>query len=36
MAIKNILEYLRSTKDVFLINGDGDLICKMLVTNLYI
>ena len=26
MAIKNILKYLRRTKDVFLIYGDGDLI----------
>ena len=24
MAIKNILKYLRRTKDVFLIYGDGD------------
>ena len=26
MAVKNILKYLRKTKDVFLIYGDGDLI----------
>ena len=26
MAVKNILKYLRRTKDVFLIYGDGDLI----------
>ena len=26
MAIKNILKYLKRTKDVFLIYGDGDLI----------
>ena len=26
VAIKNILKYLRRTKDVFLIYGDGDLI----------
>ena len=26
MAIKNILKYLRWTKNVFLIYGDGDLI----------
>ena len=25
MAVKNILKYLRRTKDVFLIYGDGDL-----------
>ena len=25
VAIKNILKYLRRTKDVFLIYGDGDL-----------
>ena len=28
VAIKNILKYLRSTKDVFLIYGDGDLIVR--------
>ena len=26
MTVKNILKYLRRTKDVFLIYGDGDLI----------
>ena len=26
MAVKNILKYLRRTKDVFLIYGDGDLV----------
>ena len=26
VAVKNILKYLRMTKDVFLIYGDGDLI----------
>ena len=26
MAIKNILKYMRRTKDVFLIYGNGDLI----------
>ena len=26
MAIKNILKYLRRTKDVFLLYGDGDLV----------
>ena len=26
VAVKNILKYLRRTKDVFLIYGDGDLI----------
>ena len=26
MVVKNILKYLRKTKDVFLIYGDGDLI----------
>ena len=26
MVVKNILKYLRRTKDVFLIYGDGDLI----------
>ena len=25
MAVKNILKYLRRTKDVFLIYGDGDI-----------
>ena len=28
MAVKNILKYLRRTKDVFLIYGDGDLIVE--------
>ena len=26
MAVNNILKYLRRTKDVFLIYGDGDLV----------
>ena len=26
MAIKNVLKYLRMSKDVFLIYGDGDLV----------
>ena len=26
VAVKNILKYLRKTKDVFLVYGDGDLI----------
>ena len=26
MVVKNILKYLRITKDVFLVYGDGDLI----------
>ena len=24
-VVKNILKYLRSTKDMFLVNGEGDL-----------
>ena len=28
MAVKNILKYLRRTKDVFLVYGDGDLIMR--------
>ena len=28
VAVKNILKYLRRTKDVFLIYGDGDLIVE--------
>ena len=28
VAVKNILKYLRMTKDVFLIYGDGDLIVE--------
>ena len=28
MVVKNILKYLRRTKDVFLISGDGDLIVE--------
>ena len=28
VAVKNILKYLRRTKDVFLIKGDGDLIVR--------
>ena len=28
MVVKNILKYLRRTKDVFLIYGDGDLIVE--------
>ena len=28
MAVKNILKYLRRTKDVFLIYGDRDLIVE--------
>ena len=28
MAIKNILKYLRKAMDVFLINGDKDLMVK--------
>ena len=33
VTIKNILNYLRRTKETFLINGDGDLIvrCQMLI-----
>ena len=33
VAIKNTLKYLRRTKDVFLIYGDGDLMvrCQLLV-----
>ena len=33
VAAKNILKYLRSTKDVFLIDGDRDLMvrCKLLI-----
>ncbi|KAL0418972.1 UNVERIFIED_CONTAM: hypothetical protein Sradi_1310700 [Sesamum radiatum] len=31
-AIKTILKYLRMTKDMFLINGDGELILKAIVT----
>ena len=26
ISVKNILKYLRRTKDVFLVYGDGDLI----------
>ena len=28
VVVKNILKYLRRTKDVFLIYGDGDLIVE--------
>ena len=28
VAVKNILKYLRNTKDVLLINGDDDLIVR--------
>ena len=28
VAVKNILKYLRRTKDAFLIYGDGDLIIE--------
>ena len=28
VAVKNILKYLRETKDVFLIYGDGDLMVR--------
>ena len=35
VAVKNILKYLRSTKDVLLINGDDNLIvrCRILTTT---
>ena len=28
MVVKNILKHLRITMDVFLINGDGDLMVR--------
>ena len=28
VAVKNILKFLRNTKDVFLNDGDGDLIVR--------
>ena len=33
VAVKNILKFVRRTKDVFLIDGDGDLIirCQLLI-----
>ena len=33
MAVKNILKYLRMTKDVFLIDGDKDLMvrCQLII-----
>ena len=33
VVVKNILKYLRMTKDVFLIDGDRDLmvICQLLI-----
>ena len=33
VTVKNILNYLRKTKETFLINGDGDLIvrCQMFI-----
>ena len=33
VAIKNTLKYLRSIKNIFLIDGDGDLIvrCRILI-----
>ena len=29
VVVKNILKYLRNTKDVLLINGDDDLIVRL-------